>query len=246
MRTTHSPVTFDLHLAIQRWRENLWQSSAFNGENLDELEMHLRDAVRDLHTHGLAEEEAFLIATRRIGRAETLGEEFGKVNPIALWQDRALWMLAGMLFLMIGRDFASALSSALMCFGSMFSSNGLTLGWIGGITQIAGSCMVVWVFWRLANGHLSWVKRFAGRLTRRLVLCIVGAVICLWLLEVTGGIFHVLYMRNLKAIATGQNFVVWGWFRSVEPLIQLLLMIVVFARLWRGKALMKMSSSGTK
>ena len=51
METTTS---FDLNRAIQSWRENLAQSPAFRGENLNELESHLRDSVATWQARGLS------------------------------------------------------------------------------------------------------------------------------------------------------------------------------------------------
>ena len=41
----NQPTPFDLNPAIQRWRDNLGQSSAFRRENIDELETHVRDSM---------------------------------------------------------------------------------------------------------------------------------------------------------------------------------------------------------
>src|SRR5882724_1033998 len=98
-RNTHkimeNQTSFDLNLSIQRWRENLAQSSALRNENLNELESHLCDSIATLQTTGLSGEEAFVIASRRIGKAQQLEIEFGKVNAKSVWLDRLLWMLIG-------------------------------------------------------------------------------------------------------------------------------------------------------
>jgi hypothetical protein len=73
-------MQFDLNAAILGWRDKLRQSSQFRAENLAELESHLRDAVVRLQGVELSEEEAFLIATRRVGSVEQLASEFEKVN----------------------------------------------------------------------------------------------------------------------------------------------------------------------
>lgn len=86
-------TAFDLNHAIQNWRENLAQSPAFSSENLDELESHLRDSMVALQTRNLSAEEAFLIATKRIGKHNVLESEFGKINGRAVWFDRGLWIL---------------------------------------------------------------------------------------------------------------------------------------------------------
>jgi len=66
---------FNLNHAIAEWRANLGQSPGLRRENLEELESHLRDSVANLCQRGLAEDEAFLIATRRVGSTRTLGTE---------------------------------------------------------------------------------------------------------------------------------------------------------------------------
>ncbi|MEO7298658.1 MAG: hypothetical protein ABI042_08800 [Verrucomicrobiota bacterium] len=77
-------TTFDLSLAIQRWREKLVQSPHFKAENVAELESHIRDSVVMLQNKGLSSEESFLIATHRTGSAENLEPEFAKINPSPL------------------------------------------------------------------------------------------------------------------------------------------------------------------
>src|ERR1051325_853206 len=75
-RNTEQPMEattpFDLNQAIQRWRENLGQSPAFRRENLFELESHLRDSVATLQRQGLSDEEALMVATKRLGSAAEL------------------------------------------------------------------------------------------------------------------------------------------------------------------------------
>jgi hypothetical protein len=88
-------TSFDLNLAIQNWRENLAQSPAFRSENLDELESHLRDSIATLQTRELSAEESFAVAAKRIGKGGALESEFGKMNEMAIWQDRLFWMLIG-------------------------------------------------------------------------------------------------------------------------------------------------------
>jgi hypothetical protein len=88
-------TTFDLNRALQTWRETLAQSPAFERENLNELESHLRDSIARLQTRGLSAEEAFMVATKRIGTNHSLEKEFGKVNSRSVWLDRVLWILVG-------------------------------------------------------------------------------------------------------------------------------------------------------
>lgn len=86
---------FDLTRALADWRRQLSQSPAYRSENLEELESHLRDSVAGLGGQGLSEEEAFIIATHRIGTMRGLESEFAKVNGKEVWLNRLLWMLVG-------------------------------------------------------------------------------------------------------------------------------------------------------
>jgi hypothetical protein len=74
---------FDLEKAIRNWLNSLLQSSRLRAEELEELELHLRDSVGALQKRGLSEEEAWIIAERRLGQRETLKKEFAKVTSPA-------------------------------------------------------------------------------------------------------------------------------------------------------------------
>jgi hypothetical protein len=74
---------FNLEDAIRNWRDSLLRSSRLKAEELEELEVHLRDSVITLQKRGLSEDEAWLIAQRRLGHRETLKKEFAKVNSPA-------------------------------------------------------------------------------------------------------------------------------------------------------------------
>ena len=52
---------------IAEWRAYLRRRQAIHAVDVDELEDHLRSQVSDLRAAGLDEEEAFLIAVKRIG-----------------------------------------------------------------------------------------------------------------------------------------------------------------------------------
>ncbi len=71
---------------IAEWRAFVEQSPGLNGHDVEELEAHLRDQIADLITTGLAPDEAFLVAVKRIGRVDDLSEEFSRVQSGRLWR----------------------------------------------------------------------------------------------------------------------------------------------------------------
>lgn len=94
-----NPPSFELEAAIRRWRESLAMAPALRGDDLDELENHLRESVYHLESQGNNSETAFQLACEQMGPSPTLADEFAKANPSELWIDRALWALVGLLLL---------------------------------------------------------------------------------------------------------------------------------------------------
>lgn len=88
-------TSFDLNEAIGRWRKQLSKSPAFRADDLEELELHVRDAAKNLRAQGLNDEEAFLISVRRTGSGNVLAEEFAVINGYEVLLDRVLWMTIG-------------------------------------------------------------------------------------------------------------------------------------------------------
>ena len=54
--------------------------------DVEELEDHLRSQVAELREAGLDEDEAFLIAVKRIGELEALSREFAREYSERLWK----------------------------------------------------------------------------------------------------------------------------------------------------------------
>jgi hypothetical protein len=79
-----------LELEIAEWRSFVGQRPAVDGRDLEELEAHLRDQIADLHAAGLAADEAFLIAVKRMGRLDDLSREFAREHSGRLWKQLVL------------------------------------------------------------------------------------------------------------------------------------------------------------
>ena len=78
----HAP----LEEQIGQWRAYLRQRRAITGPDVEELEAHLRDQVAALIQSGLAEDEAFLIAVKRMGSLDALSREFARAHSERLWK----------------------------------------------------------------------------------------------------------------------------------------------------------------
>ncbi len=71
---------------ISEWRAYLSRRQAIHAVDVDELEDHLRNQVSDLQAAGLDEEEAFLIAVKRIGDLDALSREYAREYSERLWK----------------------------------------------------------------------------------------------------------------------------------------------------------------
>ena len=63
---------------IAEWLSYLLRRQAIHSVDADELEDHLRSQVSALEKAGLSEDEAFLIAVKRIGDLDALSREFAR------------------------------------------------------------------------------------------------------------------------------------------------------------------------
>ena len=71
---------------IAQWRAHLLRSGAVNPADVEELESHLREQMAALVDAGLAVEEAFLVAVKRMGNIDAVSREFARVHSERLWK----------------------------------------------------------------------------------------------------------------------------------------------------------------
>ena len=75
---------------IAEWRAFVWKDQAVDGRDVDELEAHLRDQIGELDAAGLAADEAFLVAVKRMGNLDSLCREFAREHSGRLWRQLVL------------------------------------------------------------------------------------------------------------------------------------------------------------
>jgi hypothetical protein len=75
---------------IAEWRASVTSSGAVAPSDADEMENHLREQVAELAAAGLAEDEAFLVAVKRLGQMDQITEEFAHTHGDRLWKQLVL------------------------------------------------------------------------------------------------------------------------------------------------------------
>ena len=71
---------------IELWRSYLRRRQAIHSVDVAELEDHLREQVAVLIDAGLATDEAFLVAVKRMGALDALSREFAREHSERLWK----------------------------------------------------------------------------------------------------------------------------------------------------------------
>ena len=71
---------------IDQWRKYLQRRQAIHAVDVAELEDHLREQVAGLVESGLATDEAFLVAVKRMGALDALSREFAREHSERLWK----------------------------------------------------------------------------------------------------------------------------------------------------------------
>jgi len=198
---------YSLELAIENWRNELLAQESILSENIEELEDHLRMSISQLVKHGLSEDEAFLIASKRIGASSNLNVEFEKINSVALWVQRLRWMLLGILLFQalsgIWILFAKATSEYLLVFSKSVMTGGVVF--IGLSTLLP---IVLWIVLRdithadsVLHNHFTAVFQFMGENQKLLA----GLLACVFLIIPVAEIFlSIIVTRNLTPPAFGE------------------------------------------
>ena len=75
---------------IAEWRAYVVNAPGVNGQDVDELEDHLRQQITELNAAGLTADEGFLIAVKRLGDVDSLSREFAREHSDRLWKQLVL------------------------------------------------------------------------------------------------------------------------------------------------------------
>ncbi len=122
---------------ISEWRSYVRRRQAIHAVDVDELEDHLRTQVAELGEAGLDDDEAFLIAVKRIGDLDTLSREFAREYSERLWKrlvvepdagkDAGRWKTEGLLAVALAVAAAVAIKLPALFGVSLEGPEGLNL-----------------------------------------------------------------------------------------------------------------------
>jgi len=112
-------IEFNLQECVNNWAGQLKSEPSFTESDSEELKSHLLDLVDELKKSGLDDEEAFWVASKRMGNRQEWGAGYEEVNRPFIQMRRSLLILAGVLAYFLLYYFTSISSKllfiALLC-----------------------------------------------------------------------------------------------------------------------------------
>ncbi|MEN6306446.1 MAG: permease prefix domain 1-containing protein [Anaerohalosphaeraceae bacterium] len=218
---------FRLEDAIENWKLQLNQHQTMTPSDIEELQIHLLEEIDTLMAAGLNQEEAFIVASRRIGSPGEISCEFAKINTAAIWKNRFFWMIIGILMLQIFSACGNFLGRGGALIGcQLVGWNALNTGIISAVIQIAVLlCLLVGFY--IAAVHFSIFRK----IPKKTLIGIIIAVSALsFLINHLAGIgFNVMIGRFYSAEQLGQfslgcNYSAMG-LSVLWPVVWLLLLL---------------------
>ncbi|NKX56146.1 permease prefix domain 1-containing protein [Arthrobacter mobilis] len=154
----------ELEAHIDRWRGYVQRRQAISPADVEELEDHLREQVADLQATGLDDEEAFLVAIKRLGNLDAVSREFAREHSDRLWKQLVLVPEDSSDAAAPRRELAVVL--ALAVGAGLAVKAGLT--WIGDGEVLARNLGLL-VFPFLA-AYFAWKRRLTGQVATALLV----------------------------------------------------------------------------
>jgi hypothetical protein len=155
-----SDTTSDLEQQFDQWRMYLRQHRAIAEPDVAEMESHLRDQVDDLRSSGLSDDEAFLVAVKRMGRLDEISREFAREHSDRLWKQLVLTGPDTAGSSAPGRGLGAALAFAIAAAVAVR----LAMTWVDADVLAHNVPLIALPF---VTGYLAWTRKLTG-----------GALVC--------------------------------------------------------------------
>ena len=154
----------ELEAQIDRWRGFVQRSQAISPADVDELEDLLREQISDRQATGLDDEEAFLVAIKRLGNLDAVSHEFAREHSDRLWKQLVLVPQVSDAGTPPKRELAVVLGLAVGAGVAVKAG----LAWITGDDALMRNAGLL-VFPFLA-AYFAWKRRFSGAVTVTLLI----------------------------------------------------------------------------
>lgn len=147
----------DVESEIGRWRGYVQRHAGISGDDVAEMEDHLREQVADLAAVGLSDAEAFMVAMTRLGSVDKISREFAREHADRLWKQLALVPAAS-----AGTGAPPAVEFAVVLVLAVGSAVAVKTGLVlmAGTTFALAASLFVMPF---LAGYFGWKRRIGPR-----------------------------------------------------------------------------------
>jgi hypothetical protein len=142
----------ELEDQIGQWRQFVQRSQTIAPADVAEMEDHLRGQIDDLTDTGLAPDEAFLVAVKRMGSVDEISREFAREHAERLWKQLVLTGANGTDSPGVARHLLPALGFAIAAAVAVKSA----ATWLDGDMLGRNLALIVLPF---VTGYLAWTRR---------------------------------------------------------------------------------------
>ena len=181
-----NPTHFQLEVAVDSYLQQLGDKGNYTLEDLMELKIHLIDNVTELKKKDLEEEEAFLIAKKRLGKEEELGNEFSKVNGNKFYnRDLFVLVLSVSTYLFLNY-FYSFLGSTIKNFAIFQSKNIMIWGIINYLFIIAFAISVMYLLFN-CKSYINAAEKLFKRSPVNFSIILIAIIVMVYVFNRTIG-----------------------------------------------------------
>ena len=171
-----TPDHVSLEEQIDQWRSYLRRRQAIHSVDVAELEDHLREQIAVLTDAGLAADEAFLVAVKRLGDLDSLSREFAREHSDRLWKQLVVSADES------GEAKAGTRTDAFVAFGlAIAAALAIKLPALFGVDMEANQGFYArnlsFFVLPLLTGYFAWKRRLDGAVIRWLAVAFVVAAI---------------------------------------------------------------------
>jgi hypothetical protein len=164
---------------IELWRSYLRRRQEIHAVDVVELEDHLREQVAVLVGAGLAADEAFLVAVKRMGALDALSREFAREHSERLWKQLVVVPPDS------GQPRVRAMTDAMVAFSlAVAAAVAIKIPALFGIRIDPNTELPSFYFRNLGlfvlpllTGYFAWKRRLGTRTVRWLAVAFVGAAL---------------------------------------------------------------------
>lgn len=228
---------FELNDAVAQWRQQLADRRDISHDDLDEFEDHLREEIAELERAGLDPEEAFLVASRRLGDADALAGTFSASDPVRRRGLRLRWLALGAMVMMALFAFMLLISRFTVGLPTLAHVEPpvlTTSRFIQTAIQVLILAVVTLMVWRFLAGDRAARKiqdLGAGSLIGYIVAVVVGGASLLLVISYLAGGGMTMVASDLSGWRTSSALMTVHFWLPV--LVLMILPVLLVAVIWR-------------